>query len=242
MSVAAAFGKAADYDRHAIVQRQVATALADRIAALPLPPAPRVLEVGCGTGLLGAALLDRLPSARWLMTDIAPAMVERARLRFTDRPAVDFAIMDGERPDVSGPFDLICSSLAAQWFAVLPDAIARLRALLAPQGQLAFTTLAAGSFREWREAHRELPCGTRGYPSRDELAAMGLDVSIETHVLRHADARAFLHALKAIGAGTPRAGHRPLAPAQLRQVMARFEAAGAIGTYVVATCVGGPLP
>lgn len=241
MTVATAFDRAADYDRHAIVQRAVAAALADRIATLSLPPAPQVLEFGCGTGLLGAALLDRVPGATWLMTDIAPAMVERARQRFAARPETRFAIMDGERPDAAGPFDLICSSLAAQWFAELPDAVRRLRARLTPRGRIVFTTLAAGSFREWREAHGTLPCGIHDYPSPDELAAIGLDVSVETHVLRHTTAREFLRALKAIGAGTPRPGYRPFTPAILRQVMARFEATGATATYVVATCIGGPL-
>ena len=47
---------------------------------------------------------------------------------------------------------------------------------------------------------------------------------------------AFLRSLKAIGAGTPHRNHRPLSPAALRRVMARFDQAGATATYVVATC------
>jgi malonyl-CoA O-methyltransferase len=242
MTVAAAFNRAADYDRHAVVQREVAMALADRIVTFPVPLAPRVLEIGCGTGHLGAALVDRLPRARWLMTDIAPAMVERARRRFAARPEIRFATMDGECADAPGPFDLVCSSLALQWFADLPGAVARLRALLAPQGRLAFTTLAAGTFAEWRQAHGPLPCGVRDHPSPAALAALGLEVTVASRTVRYADARAFLRALKAIGAGTPRPGHRPLPPAELRQVMDRFEAAGANATYVVATCLAGPLP
>ncbi|WP_420137471.1 methyltransferase [Sphingomonas sp.] len=240
MKVATAFDRATDYDRHAIVQRHVAAGLADRIATLPLPERPRLLELGCGTGLLGEMLLDRLPGARWLMTDIAPAMIGRAQKRFADRADVRFAIMDGEHPDQAGPFDLICSSLAAQWFGDLPGAVTRLRARLAPGGKLAFTTLAAGSFAEWQRAHGDLPCGIHAYPSADALRAIGLKVSLETRVLHHADARDFLRGLKAIGAGTPQPGHRPLSPAQLRTVMARFEEEGATATYVVATCLGEP--
>ncbi|WP_019831239.1 methyltransferase [Sphingomonas sp. PR090111-T3T-6A] len=237
MSVADAFGRAADYDRHAAVQRSVAGRLAERVAALPLPPAPRVLEIGCGTGLLGSALVDRLPGARWHMTDLSPAMVERAHRRFAGRADISFSAMDGEAPDIAGPFDLIVSSLAFQWFADLPGAIERLRGMLAPGGHLAFTTMAADSFAEWRAAHDGLPCGTPDYPGAEALSAMGFSVTIEALPVRHRDARDFLHAVKAIGAGTPRPGHKPLTPAQLHAVMHRFEASGATASYVVATCV-----
>ena len=230
MTVAAAFDRAADYDAHAGVQARVAAALAERIIALPLASAARVLEIGCGTGFLGAALLDRMPHARWTMTDIAPSMLDRARAKFAGR-GVSFATMDGERPDIGGGFDLVCSSLAAQWFGDLPAAVARWRTLLAPGGRIAFTTLSQGSFAEWRGG------GIHDYPDAATLAASGLTVSIETIVEPYADGRAFLRALKAIGAGTPRVGHRPLAPAALRAALADFEAAGSTATYRVATCL-----
>lgn len=238
MTIVHAFDRAADYDSHAAIQREAAARLADRVAALVLPAHPRVLEIGCGTGLLGEALVDRLPGARWLMTDLAPAMIERARGRFAGRADIDFAVMDGEAPDVAGPFDLIVSSLAMQWFADLAGSIARLRALLAPGGRIAFTTMAAGSFAEWRAAHGLLPAGTPDYPTRETLSAAGLDVTIETLIEQHPDAGHFLHSVKGIGAGTPRPGHRPLTPAQLHGVMTRFEAAGSVASYVVATCLG----
>jgi malonyl-CoA O-methyltransferase len=237
MSVADAFGRAADYDTHAAVQRMVAGRLADRIAALPLAPGPRILEIGCGTGFLGEGLVDRLPEARWLMTDIAPAMVDRARRRFAGRGGIDFAVMDGGAPDVAGPFDLIASSLTFQWFGDLPGAVARLRGLLAPGGFLGFTTLAEGSFYEWKRAHGQWPAGTRDYPSAEALQALGLDVAVETIPIAHASAREFLHAVKGIGAGTPRDGHMPLAPGPLRAVMERFEETGATASYMIATCI-----
>jgi malonyl-CoA O-methyltransferase len=240
MSVADAFGRAAHYDAHAAVQRIVAEKLAERILTLPLPPSPRVLEIGCGTGFLGLQLVDRLAPAHFLMTDIAPPMVERARARLAGRPDIAFAAMDGEHPDVAGRFDLICSSLTFQWFADLPAAVMRLRRRLAPGGTLAFTTLAEGSFFEWRRAHGDLAAGTRDYPSPRALAAAGLHVEIETIPMAHKSAREFLRSVKGIGAGTPRDGHRPLTPAELRAVMGRFEAKGCVASYMVATCMAGP--
>jgi malonyl-CoA O-methyltransferase len=237
MGIAAAFDRAETYDQHAEVQRRVAAALAARVAALPLPARPRILEIGCGTGLLGLELIERLPGADWIMTDIAPAMIDRARTRFGRREGIRFAVMDGERPDCTGPFDLVVSNLALQWFRDLPASVAQLRGLLAPGGWLAFTTLAAGTFAEWRAAHGDLPPATLDFASGAELAALGLDVSIDETLISHGSARAFLHGLKALGAGTPRPGHRPLRPAELRAVIERFERAGAPARYVVATCL-----
>ena len=48
--IAQAFDAAAAYDAYAVVQRQVAAWLAERIVAVA-PPRPRVLEVGCGAAV-----------------------------------------------------------------------------------------------------------------------------------------------------------------------------------------------
>ena len=239
--VAHAFARARDYDAHAHVQRRVAQALAARVERLGLPAGARVLEIGCGTGFLGAALLPRLPAARWTMTDIAEPMLARAAARLGGGGAIRFLALDGSDPGAvlgGARFDLVCSSLAAQWFPRLDEAVARQRALLAPGGTLLFATLAEGSFGEWRAAHAAAGAapGTPDYPPAPALAAMGLMVETEDFVERAASAAAFVRGLKAIGAGTPRPGHRPLAPAALRRVMAAFEEGGAAATYRIAFC------
>jgi len=241
VQVAKAFHRAHNYDDHAAVQSRVAEGLARHILTLDLPAAPRVLEIGCGTGFLGAGLVGHLPYRHYWMTDLAPGMLDRARQRFAARTDISFAEMDAAHPTIEGPFDLICSSLAMQWIADLPGAVARLRALLSPGGRLIFTTLATGSFAEWRAAYGEALPGTPDYPSADALRAIGLEVSIERIDHRYTSARDFLNALKAIGANTPQPGYRPLPPVLLREIMARFEARGAQARYVVATCLAGPL-
>ncbi|MGE5547926.1 MAG: methyltransferase domain-containing protein [Solirubrobacterales bacterium] len=233
--IAAAFSAAAGtYEGAAEAQALAADLVAEAVAAGPLPPAPRVLEIGCGTGLLTRRLLPRF-EGRWLVTDLAPAMVEAARRNVAD-PRAEFRVMDGEHPE-GGPFDLIVSNLAAQWFADLPAAVRRLAGLLAPGGRLVLSTLGAASFREWRQAHAalDLSCGTPAYPGADTLRAALPDqarVLARSLPVRYADGRAFLKALKAIGAGTPACHHRPLPPGALRKVLAALGAPATI-TYEV---------
>lgn len=244
--IVTAFDRAEDYDAHAGAQRRAAEALARRIAALQLAASPRVLEFGCGTGFLAEAAAGAFVGADWLMTDIASDMVARSRRRFAGRPGFRFALLDAEDPRLApgeGRFDLVCSNLAVQWFDDPVRAADRLFRLVRPGGYLIFSTLADGTFAEWENAHRALGLrsGLRPLPSICDLQAMrplGVEgeVSCELIVEAHADARCFLGSLRAIGAATPRAGHRPLPPAAMRAVMRRFEAAGARASYAVATC------
>jgi malonyl-CoA O-methyltransferase len=235
--VADAFAAAATtYDSAARAQAAAADRLVDLVAALPLPARPAVLEVGCGTGLLTRRLLPRI-GGDWLVTDLSPAMVEAAKAAIGADKA-QFRVMDGEQPDAPvGLFDLVVSNLAAQWFCDLGRAVNRLRACLAPGGTIVLSTLGAGSFDQWREAHRALglSCGVPAYPDIDALTAQlpaASRIVTQTIDVRHDDAQDFARALKRIGAGTPAPGHAPLTAGALRKVMRAMGAPVTI-TYVI---------
>jgi malonyl-CoA O-methyltransferase len=236
--VAARFGgAAASYDAHSAAQRHAAHRLAERIATLGLPPRPRVLEIGCGTGHLTEQLVTRLGGATILATDLAPAMVDACQARLGGHPRLAFAAMDGAHPAVPGRFDLICGNLVAQWFADLPAACARLAGLLAPGGALLLSLPGGATFQEWRAAHARLglPAGTYPLPTaadcRAALPAHGDGrVEVEHWIDRPADGLAFLRGLRAIGADTPAPGHAPLSSARLRRVLRELGPAPAL-TY-----------
>lgn len=241
-----AFDVAEDYDMHAAVQPRVAQALGERIARLPLPENPRILEIGCGTGALSAALLHHWRGADMLMTDIAPSMVERSRQRLHDAPNLRFGVLDGEAPVLpkgEPPFDLICSSLAAQWFTDLPRALERLLAYLKPGGFLMITTLTKGTFSEWIGAHVSCGCssGVPAYPSLDALRMMApadgvCEVEEVSFVDRPSDGLSFLRSLRAIGAGTPAVWHKPVSAADMRRVIRNFDETSRHVSYNVAFC------
>ena len=222
---------AAAYDAHAEVQRRTSALLADRLP--PLPVRPRVLELGCGTGLLTRLLLDRLgPDAFMVASDLSSAMIAQAQTTLSD-PRLRFAVMDAEAPAMEpASIDLVVSSLAAQWFADLPGTLDRLVSLLRPGGRMLIATLGRATFAQWRAAHAALGLdpGIGDYPDADTLAAMVAGAAVESvpFTVTYADARTFLGGLEAIGAATPKPGHRPLPAGTLRRIMARLGAPCAI--------------
>ena len=233
--IAATFAAAApDYDAHAVVQRHAAQQLALRAKAQwpslqppsqSLTHAPQVVEIGCGTGNLTAALWQAYPHAALLATDMAPAMVQACRQRMAALESgaehMRFAVADGEHLDCSAA-DLVASSLVFQWFA---DQSAALERLAAQVPRLAVATVLDGTFGEWKAAHATLGVedGVREFMTEDALRALcariGARCEVETVHEHYPDVLQFVRSLKAIGAGTARPGHRP---APLRRVLRAF--------------------
>jgi len=239
-AVAAAFSAAADtYNMGADVQREVAENLTRRIQSLPLAKHPRILEIGCGTGFLSRALAAMAPS-QLVLTDVSDAMLARCRETLGPTPNAKFLAMDGERPTVAPGFDLICSSLAFQWFDDLPASLVRLSALLAPGGHIAFATLGADSFGSWKRAYADggMSPAIRSFPPCDVLAALISSVEDE-HLTRHyANGHVFLDELKLIGAHLPEEHHQPLTPGALRRVLRTFESGIDVNYHILYGILG----
>jgi malonyl-CoA O-methyltransferase len=213
-AIAQSFGaRASSYEENADLQRIIA----ERLARL-LPPltAPRVLELGCGTGLFSRHLLSRYPDGRFLFTDLAPSMVEKCRMNLAGAGGkrVSFDIMDAARPTADGPFDLIAMSMTLHWLADPEAALATLRQRLAPNGVLVFATIGGKSFPEWRDAlvTQGLPIGILDTPDLPGIVD-------EEQLVVDADALGFLRRMKAIGGLTPREGYAPLPAGALRRAI-----------------------
>ncbi|BAK67744.1 biotin synthesis protein BioC [Sphingobium sp. SYK-6] len=238
--IRSAFAAAAgQYDAHAPVQRAVAEDLAAWAdAARPAAP-ERILEIGCGTGLLTEELRRRWPQADLIATDLAPQMVDATARRC---PGVETMVMDGEAPAFrEAAFDLIVSSLTFQWFEDLPAALSRLHALLRPGSSLFFSTLGAESFSGWHRAYQQanITVGLPAYPDAGELRAMLSVIAPRTEVredhyhLPSVGGLALMRHFRAIGAQVPHRGYRPLPPSALRRVVDHFDRSGGETLYHV---------
>ncbi|MFZ0004258.1 class I SAM-dependent methyltransferase [Methanoregula sp.] len=73
---------------------------------------PAILDIGAGTGLLSALLLEKYPASTITLLDISEKMLAVARERFKSRKNVFFQIGDYSQVELGGHYDLICSSLS----------------------------------------------------------------------------------------------------------------------------------
>lgn len=104
------------------------------IAAADLRPGLRVLDVGCGTGTLLGACVERGSDA--VGVDISPEMVAAASARV---PAARVEVADAQRATLAPPFDRIVSRFGVMFFDDPVAAFSRLRAEAVPGGLLAFS-------------------------------------------------------------------------------------------------------
>src|SRR3954454_15364658 len=110
-------------DRHAFVWKHGAS-LVDWLAPRP---GERILDLGCGTGHLTAAIAE--VGAAVVGLDHSAEMLEQAR---RSSPALDFVQADARDFTAPDPFDAVFSNAALHWVRP-PEAVARcVRAALKP--------------------------------------------------------------------------------------------------------------
>jgi trans-aconitate 2-methyltransferase len=107
----------------------------DLVALVTRRPAGRVVDLGCGTGVLTAALHRELASKQTIGVDSSDAMLERART--LDVEGVEFVSGDISVWQPAAPFDVVFSNAALQWVGDHPALLARLTTMLVPGGELA---------------------------------------------------------------------------------------------------------
>ncbi|EGV31793.1 biotin biosynthesis protein BioC [Thiorhodococcus drewsii AZ1] len=143
---------ASRYDSVAVLQREIADRLIERLDYIRLEPA-RVLDLGTGTGYALDGLSKRYRKAQLVALDFAQSMLKQARRRgsWLRRPTCVCA--DAESlPLADGSVDLIVSSATIQWCNDLDRTFAECLRVLRPGGLLMFTTFGPDTLKELRQA------------------------------------------------------------------------------------------
>jgi len=148
-----AFERAATrYDEVAVLQREIGRRMLDRLDYVKIAPRA-VLDAGCGTAELTAALAQRYPNAELVALDFAHGMVRHGRARDGWPRAPHWVCGDVEAlPLASQSVDLVYSNAVLQWSTDLPGAFAEFLRVLRPGGLLMFSTFGPDTLAELRAA------------------------------------------------------------------------------------------
>jgi trans-aconitate 2-methyltransferase len=121
------------YDRVSGPMEAMGTAV---LARLELTGDEVVLDAGCGSGRVTAALLERLPRGRVIAGDASPSMVASARERLAGTARVDVRVLDLLDLDLDERVDAVFSTATFHWIGDHDRLFERLRAALGPGGRL----------------------------------------------------------------------------------------------------------
>lgn len=152
---------AAGYDSAAVLQREVARRMAERLDLVKIAPR-RIVDVGCGTGEDLRLLAARYPAAQRIGLDLALPMLQAARAktpwlkhllppRLAREPA--WVCAQAQRiPLARGSAGLAWSNLMLQWLDDPLPVFRELHRLLETDGLLMFASLGPDTLKELRRA------------------------------------------------------------------------------------------
>jgi len=209
-AVRKSFGNAAKtYDEAAVLQREVATRMLERLEYITATP-KRILDLGCATGEYSARLAKMYKGAQVFSLDIAMPMLKEVKRRSTWRRPLRTVCGDIQAlPIADNSIDLIFSSLALQWCSSLDDVFNEFRRVLKPGGFVMFSTFGPDTLKELRvswsvvDSEKHVHDFIDMHDIGDAMLRAGLSqpvMDVETITLTYKDAYDLMRELKDIGA------------------------------------------
>lgn len=160
------------YEQHASMQRYIAEQLPLLLASHLPSRLHRVLEIGCGTGILTRSLLNHFSVDELFINDIAPSACASTMGELRQSfPAVACSDLTGDAENgLAFPVDvdLVASASTVQWFQQPDYFFEKVDRALSLGGMLAFNTFGADNFCEIRR----LTGNGLDYLQEDRLTAL----------------------------------------------------------------------
>ena len=251
-SVAQRFSRAAHtYERGASLHRHVAARLMETLPEPDEIGTGRILEVGCGSGVLTEPIRSRYPEASLCVLDVAEGMVAAVRERWGTDPRMEFVVSDIRMFSSPRPFELIVSSSALHWATPLDQTLVHLKRQLSTGGKCCAALMIDGTLGELHTLRRrvapgKIPAGR--LPTEEEVlvAAVSAGFNImgsekECIQTRYHSADDFLSTIRAQGltGGAVSMASAPLSRTELKRlrrdydVTFRDQADGVYASFVV---------
>ncbi|WP_301101044.1 malonyl-ACP O-methyltransferase BioC [Propionivibrio sp.] len=183
---------AAGYDEVAVLQREVASRMLERLDYVKIAP-QRVLDLGCGTGASLTALSERYTGAQMLGADVSEAMLDagrqrRSRLRwllpFTRGSRAALLAADAQAlPFKSNTLGLLWSNLVLHWLNDPLRALHEMQRTLEVGGLLMFSTFGPDTLKELRASFSDGQVHTQRFTDMHDYGDMLLTCGFSDPVM-----------------------------------------------------------
>lgn len=137
------------YDESAILQRETAERLIERLAMTHVTP-QTILDLGAGTGYLSSLIKAHFSQAQLIAVDVAPQM-----LHITKQKNGDLSCVCADAyslPFANASIDLIVSNMLLHWLPLDKTLYQEFHRVLRPNGLLLFSTLGPDTLCELRQS------------------------------------------------------------------------------------------
>ena len=139
--IADRFGSAfASYDKAATPQQRVVAEMIALLTEKAITPPHRILEIGCGTGLLTEQLATHYPEAELTLNDLVPQAEHWVSEKLPPHRSFAFITGDAETWEWGEGYQLIASSSCIQWWKEPLAFVRKAYNALTPGGTLALST------------------------------------------------------------------------------------------------------
>lgn len=220
---------AVSYDEAAVLQRQVAEHLRERLELTTVEP-NIILDMGAGTGILTKKIIQEYPKATIIAMDMSEQMLQRATFNLREKSILQkikqpfrpkkktLICADANQiPLADNSVDLLVSNLMLQWCDDLDAVLAEFKRVLKPDALLMVTSFGPDTLKELRQAWAEIDDDEHVntfidmHDFGDALIRNGFGqpvMDVENFTLTYQKPIGVLKDLKAIGATSASKGRR----------------------------------
>ncbi len=136
------------YDASAVIQKEMAQKLVDKILLNCGKNFDKIFEFGAGTGFLSKSILDEITFCEYYANDIIEES-EYCIKNIIDN--VKFLAGDIEKIEIKENFQLVISNAVMQWISDIDELLLKIKTNIVNDGYFAFTTFGEQNFKEIKE-------------------------------------------------------------------------------------------
>ncbi len=138
------------YDNNAIAQKKICQNLIRLLTQTNRRQFDRVVEIGCGTGLLSKYLIKELNIQNILFNDLVQETHSYIKKLMADYETINWQFYPGDAEEISLPadIDLLISASTFQWFDDINGFFQKVQHVLKPDGLFAFSSFGVDNFIE----------------------------------------------------------------------------------------------